>query len=139
MKLRLKFFLLILIVNGFTYAQPIVVKVQNQYEAPVDKFTLDGKSFESSKNGTVMLDLPAVDSVTFEGSEYKSTKVAVADIKKSSLVTLKKSLIGRKVDQIATVHALGLKKIGKTVEKEDTPQIRGMINKVSYLLSVEEA
>ncbi len=91
MKLRLKFFLLILIVNGFTYAQPIVVKVQNQYEAPVDKFTLDGKSFESSKNGTVMLDLPAVDSVTFEGSEYKSTKVAVADIKKSSLVTLKKS------------------------------------------------
>jgi membrane-associated protein len=80
-----------LIVNGFTYAQPIVVKVQNQYEAPVDKFTLDGKSYESSKNGTVTLDLPAVDSVTFGGSEYKPTRIAVADIKKSSLVTLKKS------------------------------------------------
>ena len=91
MKLRLKFFLLILIVNGFTYAQPIVVKVQNQYEAPVDKFTLDGKSYESSKNGTVTLDLPAVDSVTFGGSEYKPTRIAVVDIKKSSLVTLKKS------------------------------------------------
>ncbi|KZL93191.1 50S ribosomal protein L30 [Clostridium magnum] len=54
-------------------------------------------------------------------------------------ITLKKSLIGRKKDHIATVNALGLKKIGKTVEHEETPQIRGMINKVSYLLCVEEA
>jgi large subunit ribosomal protein L30 len=53
-------------------------------------------------------------------------------------ITLKKSLIGRKADHIATVKALGLKKIGKTVEHEDTPQIKGMINKVSYLLCVEE-
>lgn len=54
-------------------------------------------------------------------------------------ITLVRSLIGRKQDQIATVQALGLKKIGKTVEHEDTPQVRGMINKVSYLLNVEEA
>ncbi len=54
-------------------------------------------------------------------------------------VTLNKSLIGRKKDHIATVNALGLKKIGKTVEHEDTPQIRGMIKKVEYLLKVEEA
>lgn len=53
-------------------------------------------------------------------------------------ITLTKSLIGRKQDQIATVNALGLKKIGKVVEHEDTPQIKGMINKVSYLLKVEE-
>lgn len=53
-------------------------------------------------------------------------------------ITLKRSTIGRKKDQIATVAALGLKKIGKTVEHDDTPQIRGMINKVSYLLDVEE-
>ncbi|MBU5591760.1 50S ribosomal protein L30 [Clostridium sp. MSJ-4] len=53
-------------------------------------------------------------------------------------VTLAKSLIGRKKDHIATANALGLKKIGKTIEHEDTPQIRGMINKVSYLLKVEE-
>lgn len=53
-------------------------------------------------------------------------------------ITLKKSTIGRRKDQIATVTALGLKKIGKTVEHDDTPQIRGMINKVSYLLDVEE-
>lgn len=53
-------------------------------------------------------------------------------------ITLAKSLIGRKDDHIATVNALGLKKIGKVVEHEDTPQIRGMINKVNYLLKVEE-
>ncbi|MBI6874229.1 50S ribosomal protein L30 [Clostridium aciditolerans] len=53
-------------------------------------------------------------------------------------ITLNRSLIGRRKDQIATVNSLGLKKIGKTVEHEDTPQIRGMINKVSYLLKVEE-
>jgi large subunit ribosomal protein L30 len=53
-------------------------------------------------------------------------------------ITLRKSLIGRKKDHIDTVNALGLRKIGKTVEQEDTPQIRGMIKKVSYLLDVEE-
>ncbi|WP_368489080.1 50S ribosomal protein L30 [Clostridium sp. BJN0013] len=53
-------------------------------------------------------------------------------------ITLKKSLIGRKKDHIATVNALGLKKIGKVVEHEDNPQIKGMIKKVSYLLEVEE-
>ena len=53
-------------------------------------------------------------------------------------ITLNRSLIGRRKDQIATVNALGLKKIGKTVEHKDTPQIRGMVNKVSYLLKVEE-
>ncbi|AEB74926.1 ribosomal protein L30 [Clostridium botulinum BKT015925] len=36
------------------------------------------------------------------------------------------------------MNALGLKKIGKSVMHEDTPQIRGMINKVSYLLNIEE-
>lgn len=53
-------------------------------------------------------------------------------------VMLAKSTIGRKKDQIATVEALGLKKIGNSVIHEDTPQIRGMINKVNYLLVVEE-
>ncbi|WP_434306339.1 50S ribosomal protein L30 [Clostridium botulinum] len=54
-------------------------------------------------------------------------------------ITLVKSLIGRKKDQIATVNALGLKKIGNIVEHEETPQISGMIKKLSYLLKVEEA
>jgi large subunit ribosomal protein L30 len=53
-------------------------------------------------------------------------------------ITLIKSTIGYKDDQIATVKALGLKKIRDVVEKTDTPQIRGMINKVSHLINVEE-
>ena len=53
-------------------------------------------------------------------------------------VKLVKSTIGRKQDQIATVKALGLRKIRHVVEHEDTPQIRGMINKVSHLVEVEE-
>lgn len=53
-------------------------------------------------------------------------------------VKLVKSLIGRKQDQIDTVKALGLKKLHSVVEHEDTPQIRGMIDKVSFMLEVEE-
>jgi len=53
-------------------------------------------------------------------------------------ITLIKSLIGRKKEHIATVNALGLRKIGKNVEHEETPQIRGMINKVIYLVKVEQ-
>ena len=53
-------------------------------------------------------------------------------------VTLVKSLIGRKKDHIATANALGLRKIRKTVEVEGTPQVQGMINKIDYLLKVEE-
>lgn len=53
-------------------------------------------------------------------------------------VTLVKSVIGSKKDQIATVEALGLKKIRDTKEHADNPQIRGMINKVKHLVKVEE-
>ena len=53
-------------------------------------------------------------------------------------ITLVKSTIGRKADQIATVKALGLKKIRDVVEQNDTPQVRGMLNKVSHLITVEE-
>ncbi|KPU42615.1 50S ribosomal protein L30 [Oxobacter pfennigii] len=53
-------------------------------------------------------------------------------------ITLLKSLIGRKDDHIATAHALGLKKINNVVEHDDTVQIKGMINKIGYLLKVEE-
>lgn len=53
-------------------------------------------------------------------------------------VKLIKSTIGRKQDQIDTVRALGLRKIRSEKIHEDTPQIRGMIKKVSYMLEVEE-
>ena len=53
------------------------------------------------------------------------------------LVTKTKSAINRTNKQKLTLEALGLKKIGQTVEHEDTPNILGMINKVSHLVSVE--
>ena len=53
-------------------------------------------------------------------------------------VTLKKSTIGCKKDQIATVEALGLRKIGQSVEKPDNPQTRGMVFKVQHLVEVSE-
>ncbi|RWR10634.1 MULTISPECIES: 50S ribosomal protein L30 [Bacillales] len=53
-------------------------------------------------------------------------------------VTLKRSLIGRTQDQRDTVKALGLRKIHQTVEHDDNPAIRGMINKVSHLVEVKE-
>ena len=53
-------------------------------------------------------------------------------------VTLVKSTIGCKKDQIATVKALGLKKIRDVKVHEDTSQIKGMISKVCHLVSVEE-
>ncbi len=53
-------------------------------------------------------------------------------------ITLTKSLIGSNKRQIATVKALGLGKMNSTVVHEDTPQIMGMISKVSHLVSVEK-
>ncbi len=54
-------------------------------------------------------------------------------------ITLKRGLIGRPERQKKTVEALGLRKINSTVEQQDTPEIRGMINKVSHLVEVEES
>ncbi|HEU4965575.1 MAG TPA: 50S ribosomal protein L30 [Bacilli bacterium] len=53
-------------------------------------------------------------------------------------VTLKKSPIGRPEDQRVTVRTLGLRKLNQTVVHNDTPQIRGMVNKVSHLVEVKE-
>jgi len=52
-------------------------------------------------------------------------------------ITQIKSGIKRPADQKATLKALGLKKLNQTVEHEDTPQIAGMVKKISHLLSVE--
>lgn len=53
-------------------------------------------------------------------------------------VKLVKSTIGRVEKQRRTVQALGLRKIGQIVEKQDTPQIRGMINIVNHLVEIVE-
>ena len=54
-------------------------------------------------------------------------------------VTKRKSAINRSQNQKRTLEALGLKKIGQTVEHDATPNILGMVSKVKHLVSVEEA
>ena len=53
-------------------------------------------------------------------------------------ITQIKSSIGYKPKAKCTLAALGLKKLNQSIEKADTPQIRGMIKKIEYLLKVEE-
>lgn len=59
--------------------------------------------------------------------------------KNTIIVTQTGSPIGRKSDQRATLVGLGLNKLNRTRELEDTPSVRGMINKVRHLVRVEEA
>jgi len=59
-----------------------------------------------------------------------------ANMKKIKL-TLIKSIIGTKQSHRATVRGLGLRGINSSAELEDTPSVRGMINKVYYLVKVE--
>lgn len=54
-------------------------------------------------------------------------------------ITLVKSLIGCKKDQIATAAALGLKKIGDVTTQPDNPCTQGKIRKITHLIKVEEA
>ncbi|MCG1023869.1 50S ribosomal protein L30 [Sutcliffiella horikoshii] len=53
-------------------------------------------------------------------------------------ITLTRSVIGRPQDQRVTVQTLGLNKMHQTVVHEDNAAIRGMINKVSHLVTVKE-
>jgi large subunit ribosomal protein L30 len=53
-------------------------------------------------------------------------------------ITLKRSTIGYNKKQKLTAETLGLHKLHQTVEHNDTPQIRGMINKISHLVEVVE-
>ncbi|MDP9474060.1 MAG: 50S ribosomal protein L30 [Chloroflexota bacterium] len=53
-------------------------------------------------------------------------------------ITLVRSTIGRPGDQERTVKALGLRRLHHTVERPDTPSIRGMVTKIRHLVEVEE-
>ena len=62
----------------------------------------------------------------------------MADAKKTLRLTQVKSAVGRPSDQGKTLKALGLGKIGRTVDQVDNESIRGMIFKVKHLVEVEE-
>lgn len=53
-------------------------------------------------------------------------------------VTLKRSVIGRPEGQKQTAQALGLNKIGAVVTREDTQSVRGMVDKISHLVTIKE-
>ena len=53
-------------------------------------------------------------------------------------ITLKKSRIGRTPNQRRVLDGLGLKRRHQVVEREDTPAIRGMVEKVAFMLDVQE-
>jgi large subunit ribosomal protein L30 len=53
-------------------------------------------------------------------------------------IQLIKSLSGRLPKHVKIAHALGLRKIRQSVEKSDTPVIRGMIDKISYLIKISK-
>jgi len=57
---------------------------------------------------------------------------------KALRVTLVKSPIGYRKDQKATVRALGLRRMNQTVEHNDSPAVRGMLNKIIHLIKIEE-
>jgi large subunit ribosomal protein L30 len=59
--------------------------------------------------------------------------------KKMMQVTLMRSMNGRLKSHKACVSGLGLRRMHQTVSVEDTPATRGMVNKVSYMVKVEEA
>ena len=56
---------------------------------------------------------------------------------KTLRVTLVRGVVGTRESHRATVRGLGLRRINHTVELEDTPAVRGMINKVNYLVKCE--
>jgi large subunit ribosomal protein L30 len=57
---------------------------------------------------------------------------------KALKITLVKSTIGEKPKTRATVETLGLRKIRQSVERPDTPDVRGLVNRARHLLDVEE-
>ena len=61
----------------------------------------------------------------------------MSDQKKTVRVTQTRSVAGRKPGQKETLIGLGLNKINRSRELEDTPAVRGMINKVAHLVKVE--
>jgi large subunit ribosomal protein L30 len=54
-------------------------------------------------------------------------------------ITLLRGMVGCTDDQRATVRSLGLRKIRQSVERDDSPEVRGMVNKVLHLVKVEDA
>ena len=110
-------------------------KLDKENKAP--KKAAAPKKAEAPKKATVSKVSDKKIESTKTVKEKDVTTKKVASNKPTVRVTLVKSFYGRLPKHRATVTGLGLKRINHTVVLEDTPAVRGMINKVSYLLKVE--
>ena len=90
----------------------------------------------AAKKAVAAKKAPAKAAATKAVAKKPAAKKA-APKKNTVSVTLVKSFHGRLPTHRATITGLGLKRINHTVVLQDTPEVRGMINKVSYLLKVE--
>lgn len=90
MNMRLILCLAALLFWGTAEAQQVKIKVINQYEAPVDAFTIDGKDCHTSKNGTIEIVAEGGDSLTFDAKEYQAVKVAKTDLTEGAVVSMHK-------------------------------------------------
>jgi large subunit ribosomal protein L30 len=71
-------------------------------------------------------------------AKKKQSPELVEGTDKKLRITWVKSSIGYSRRQKVTIRALGLKRLGQTVEQKSTPAIRGMVDKVSHLVEIEE-
>ena len=107
-------------------------------KAPTKKVATKKVSTKKAEVKKALTKKVATKKVSTKKAEVKKAPTKKVTTKNATLsVTLIKSFYGRLPAHRATVNGLGLKRINHTVELQDTPEVRGMINKVSYLLKVE--
>lgn len=105
-------------------------------KAPAKKTTAAKKTAETKATKSA----PKTEAKTETKSKAKTTKAAAKKPSgKTVKVTQTASSLGRLKDQHATLVGLGLGKIRRSRVLEDTPAVRGMIRKVSHLVTVEDA
>lgn len=79
-----------------------------------------------------------VDNVMSSPHTPSSVAVNTTAVSRKLVITYRKSVIGHQKRQIGTLRALGLRRLGDVVVHDDTPVIRGMVARVSHLVTVEE-
>jgi len=139
--------------DGAAEKKPAVKKAAAAEKAPAAKKAAAPKAAAPAKEGEAAAPAkaekaaapakaPKADAPKKAASKKHSVRLARAKKPKAAdkatvVVTQVGSPIGRRHDQRATLAGLGLNKIGRTRELEDTPAVRGMIAKIAHLLRVE--
>jgi large subunit ribosomal protein L30 len=118
--------------DGAADKKPAVKKATAAEKAPAAK-----KAAAPKKEAVAAAPAKAEKAAAPAQASKRAAKKEKAADQATVIVTQVGSPIGRRNDQRATLVGLGLNKIGRTRELEDTPAVRGMIAKVAHLLRVE--